>query len=93
MRSPGFVATLTWIGTYLVAGVLFGALEMAWTMNQTLDLQNLEDQLTGFTPIFFALAPLFVASWMARRVYRDRKRSAESERERTAAADPENIET
>jgi len=84
MNTPGFLATLTWIGAYLLGGVLSSVLEMVWMFRSTslvTDLEEMDSASLGFAAIFFALAPFVLASWMARRVYRHRKAALEREAE------------
>ncbi len=82
MKSPALIAALVWIGTYLVAGAIFSLLEVAWSMNQAMSVENLEalgSSTTEASLLAFAIAPILVASWFARRVYRARQSAISGE--------------
>jgi len=84
MNTPGFLAAITWIGVYLLGGVVSSVLEMVWMFSSTSlvkDLEELDSTSLGFATIVFAVAPFVLASWMARRVYRHRKAALEREGE------------
>ena len=82
MKSPLWITALAWIGTYLVAGAVFSLAEVAWSMSQAMNVERLESLESGTTNASFivsAVAPILVATWVARRVHRARSATGSGE--------------